>query len=239
MSVLYLFDIDGTLLRADGAGRRAFDRVMKLQFGMGDASQGIAFGGKTDRWLVNAVFVARLDRAASEPEIDAFIAAYLLFLDEELQSNPLRVLPDVVECLQWLQQLPDVKLGIATGNVRGGADIKLAQAGLQDFFEFGGYGCDSPHRPTLVRCALERGRALLPAHERAGATAIVVGDTVHDIAAARHIGADVCAVTSGGDSREILAAADVVFDRLGELAAWHRTRFGAQVGAEIPQPHRK
>ena len=31
MHVLYLFDIDGTLLRADGAGRRAFDRVMQAR----------------------------------------------------------------------------------------------------------------------------------------------------------------------------------------------------------------
>lgn len=232
MSVLYLFDIDGTLLRADGAGRRAFDRVMECQFGLVEASQGIAFGGKTDRWLVNAVFQARLERAASEPEIDAFIAKYLLLLDEELTIKPLRVLPDVVECLQWLQQLPGVKLGIATGNVRGGADIKLTQAGLGNFFEFGGYGCDSPHRPTLVRCALERGRALLPATQRAHATAIVVGDTVHDIEAARHIGAEVCAVTTGGDNRETLAAADVVFDRLGELLAWHSARFNCGISSQ-------
>ena len=234
MSVLYLFDIDGTLLRADGAGRRAFDRVMEQQFGLAEASAGIAFGGKTDRWLVNAVFVARLDRAASEPEIDAFIADYLLFLDEELSHKPLRVLPDVVECLRWLQQLPGVRLGIATGNVRGGAEIKLAQAGLQNFFEFGGYGCDSPHRPTLVACALARGRALLPATERDRATAIVVGDTVHDIEAARYIGADVCAVTTGGDSREILGAADVVFESLGELAGWHSARFGGEIPPGTP-----
>ncbi|MBP9089005.1 MAG: HAD family hydrolase [Kofleriaceae bacterium] len=231
MNMLYLFDIDGTLLRADGAGRRAINRVMQQQFGVADAAHGIAFGGKTDRWLVNAVFGARLNRAASELEIDTFIEAYLLLLDEELTRKPLWVLPDVVECLQWLQQLPGVKLGIATGNVRGGADIKLAQAGLLGFFEFGGYGCDSPHRPTLVRRALERGKALLPAAERDRVSAIVVGDTVHDIEAARHIGAHACAVTTGGDNRETLAAADVVFDRLGELAAWHGARFDCVIPA--------
>ena len=234
MTLLYLFDIDGTLLSAQGAGRRAFDRVMELQFGLTEASLGIAFGGKTDRWLVNAVFMACLNRAASEPEIDAFIAAYLLLLDQELTNQPLQVLPDVVECLQWLQQLPGVKLGIATGNVRGGADIKLAQAGLLSFFEFGGYGCDSPHRPTLVRCALERGRAMLPVPERDRAVAIVVGDTVHDIEAARHIGAHACAVTTGGDDRETLAAADIVFDRLNELAAWHGSLFGAEIPTRSP-----
>jgi phosphoglycolate phosphatase len=232
MAVLYLFDIDGTLLSAQGAGRRAFDRVMERQFGLTEASQGIAFGGKTDRWLVNAVFQARFDRPATEPEIDTFIDLYLLLLNEELTQQPLRVLPDVMECLHWLQQLPGVRLGIATGNVRGGADIKLAQAGLRSFFEFGGYGCDSPHRPTLVRCALERGRALLPAAERDQAVAIVVGDTVHDIEAARHIGAHACAVTTGGDDRETLAAADVVFDRLGELAAWHGARFDVVISSK-------
>ncbi|HPH67162.1 MAG TPA: HAD hydrolase-like protein [Kofleriaceae bacterium] len=225
MHVLYLFDIDGTLLRADGAGRRAFDRVMLAHHGIAQASHDIQFGGKTDRWLVDEVYQARLHRAARTAEVDAFIADYLVLLDEELQAKPLRVLPDVVACLRWLQQLPNVTLGVATGNVRRGAELKLAQAGLTDMFVFGGWGCDSADRPTLVQRAVERGRDLVPPAQRTNTFPIVVGDTVHDIAAARMAGAHACAVTTGGDSRSTLAAADVVFDGLGELPAWHAAKF--------------
>ena len=49
-------------------------------------------------------------------------------------------------------------LGVATGNVRAGADAKLAAAKLDAWFELGGYGCDSHVRAELVARAIERGR---------------------------------------------------------------------------------
>jgi phosphoglycolate phosphatase-like HAD superfamily hydrolase len=202
---------------------------MLAHHGIAQASHDIQFGGKTDRRLVDEVYQARLQRAASAAEVDNFIADYLVLLDEELRAKPLRVLPDVVACLRWLQQLPNVTLGVATGNVRRGAELKLAQAGLTDMFEFGGWGCDSADRPTLVQRAVERGRDLLPSDLRASAFPIVVGDTVHDITAARHAGAHACAVTTGGDSRSTLAAADVIFDRLGELPGWHAAKFPTEI----------
>ena len=63
----------------------------------------------------------------------------------------------------------------------------------------------------------------------AGDTAVVVGDTVHDVAAARACGARVVAVTTGADDRATLeaAGADVVFDGLAPLCAWHQATFAA------------
>ena len=46
--ILYLFDIDGTLLRARHAGRKAFDAVFAAQHGLDRARDGMQFGGKTD-----------------------------------------------------------------------------------------------------------------------------------------------------------------------------------------------
>ena len=63
----------------------------------------------------------------------------------------------------------------------------------------------------------------------AGDTAVVVGDTVHDVAAARACGARVVAVTTGADDRATLeaAGADVVFDGLAPRCAWHQATFAA------------
>ncbi len=111
------------------------------------------------------------------------------------------------------------RLGIATGNVREGADAKLAAAGLAGRFELGGYGCDAIVRADLVARAIERARESGEVSE-----VIVVGDTIHDIAAARACNATVCAVATGSDTADQLSHADVVFRSLAELPAWHEGR---------------
>lgn len=220
--IAYLFDIDGTLLRAGGAGSRSLAAVMRARYGVDDATAGIAFAGRTDGWIVDAIFTRALGRAPVAGEIEAVLTAYLDELVRELPTS-LRVLPDVDVALPWLAAQPRVRLGIATGNIAAGARAKLACAGLEHFFGFGGYGCDAVERPALVAAAKSRA-GLGP-----DGIAVVVGDTVHDVTAAHACGALAVAVTTGGDDRATLTAAgaDVVLDRLGELPAWHTARFGA------------
>ena len=101
----------------------------------------------------------------------------------------------------------------------------MMAAQLASWFEIetgvGGYACDSAVRSELVARAIERGR------ER-GATGevIVVGDTIHDISAARACKATVVAVTTGSDPADKLGHADAVMTSLAELPAWHAARFG-------------
>lgn len=221
MHVVYLFDIDGTLLHAHGSGRTAFDAVFAEQHGIANASEGIRYGGKTDPQIVNEIYAARLGRPATSDEHAAFIAAYLPRLRALLAVHPVEVLPGVHDALAFLRDRREVVLGVATGNVREGAAAKLGAAKLESWFKFGGYGCDSHVRAELVAKAAERGRA-----DREVREVIVVGDTIHDISAARACGATVCAVATGSDPAEALAHADVVFRSLVELPAWHSARFG-------------
>jgi len=221
MHVVYLFDIDGTLLHAHGSGRAAFDAVFVEQHGIPDASTGIRYGGKTDHQIIDEIFVARMGRRATAGERAAFIAAYLPKLHALLVEHPVEVLAGVHDALTYLAARPEVVLGIATGNVKEGAYAKLGAAQLERWFSFGGYGCDSHVRAELVAKAAERAK-----HERDVREVIVVGDTIHDIAAARAVGATVCAVATGSDPRDALAHADVVFESLIELPAWHAARFG-------------
>lgn len=221
MNVLYLFDIDGTLLHAHGSGREAFDAVFAAQHGIASASAGISYGGKTDGQLVDEIFTARLGRAATAAEHTAFLDAYLPLLQQQVTARGVDVLEGVVEALEWLSERPDVLLGVATGNVRAGAEVKLTAANLHGWFAFGGYACDSPLRAELVARGIERGRENRNVRE-----VVVVGDTIHDIAAARACGATVCAVTTGGYPAEKLAHADAVWSSMTELPAWHARRFG-------------
>ncbi|CAN5618080.1 HAD family hydrolase [soil metagenome] len=213
--VLYLFDIDGTLLDAHGSGRGSFDEVMLEHFGVARASEGIRYGGKTDHAIIQEIFEARLGRAATPAERAEFLAAYLPRLTAKLAAGGVKVLEGAVAALDWLA--PRVRLGVATGNIREGAEAKLAAAGLAGRFELGGYGCDSAVRSELVARAIERAGVF--------SEVIVVGDTIHDISAARACNATVCAVATGSDTAEALAHADVVFRSLTELPAWHAARY--------------
>jgi phosphoglycolate phosphatase-like HAD superfamily hydrolase len=221
VSVLYLFDIDGTLLHAHRSGRDAFDAVFAEHHGVANASEGVRYGGKTDPAIIDEIFVARLGRRPTEAEHAAFIDAYLPRLRALLASHGVDVLAGVIETLEFLAARPDVVLGIATGNVRPGADAKLAAGNLGHHFVLGGYGCDSHQRAELVAKAIARGRERGTVRE-----VVVVGDTIHDISAARACGATVCAVATGSDPADALAHADGVLASMHELPAWHAARFG-------------
>ena len=221
--ILYLFDIDGTLLRADGAGGRAFDRALVDVFALVDASRGIRFGGKTDYAILDEILLARRGEVASDHERERFIARYLPYLDDELQnSQGFRVLPGAFESLDYLATRNDVVIGVATGNVDAGAQAKLRRAGLHGRFALGGYGCDSHLRPRLVARAIERGRQHAGREPR---SVVVIGDTIHDISAARACDAVAVAVTTGADDAAALAHADFLWTSLHELPAWHATQF--------------
>jgi phosphoglycolate phosphatase-like HAD superfamily hydrolase len=219
--ILYLFDIDGTLIHAHGCGRNAFDAVFAEHHGVPDASAGIRYGGKTDPGIVDEIFRAKLGRGPSLDETAAFLDAYVPRLRALLEVQGVEVLAGVVDTLAYLAARANVVLGVATGNIRAGADAKLAAARLERHFVLGGYGCDSHLRAELVARAIERGRARGDVDE-----VVVVGDTIHDIAAARACGATVCAVATGSDPADALGDADAVLASMTELAAWHATRFG-------------
>lgn len=219
MPVLYLFDIDGTLLHAHRSGRDAFDAVFAEQHGVTNASEGIRYGGKTDPLIVEEIFVARLGRKPKSGELDAFLDAYLPRLSALLAEKGVEVLGGVIEALTYLRDRS--VLGVATGNVKRGAHAKLAAGQLDTWFVLGGYGCDSHVRAELVAKAIERGRELANVDE-----VVVVGDTIYDIAAARACNATVIAVATGSDPADKLGDADAVLGSMFELPAWHAARFG-------------
>lgn len=217
--ILYLFDIDGTLLHAHGSGRGAFDAIFAEHHGVTDASRGIRYGGKTDPAIVDEIFAARLGRAPTDRERAAFLDAYVPRLRALLANHGVEVLPGVHEAIAFLRDR-GARLGVATGNIREGAQAKLDAAGLGQAFELGGYGSDSHVRAELVAAAIRR------ATERGACTeVIVVGDTIHDISAARACGATVVAVATGSDTADALAHADAVLASMAELPAWHAARY--------------
>jgi phosphoglycolate phosphatase-like HAD superfamily hydrolase len=204
---LVLFDIDGTLLWGDGAARRAFEGALTEVFGSpGDPR--VRYDGKTDRQIARELMRAEgHDDAEIDRRLDATVAAYLARLRREVAAGERHFerLPGVAELLDALEPRDDVVLGLLTGNVAGGAAVKLASAGIDRArFRVNAFGCDAEHRPDLPAVAQRRARELLGV-ELAGGDLVVVGDTPADIHCARPLGARAVGVATGRYSVEELA----------------------------------
>src|SRR5262245_57308664 len=136
---ILLFDIDGTLIHTDGAGRRAIERAFETRFGRADACHGFSFAGMTDRAIVRQGLTA-IDMAASDADIDALMDLYLRHLPHEVAlASGYHVHRGIVPALDLARGRPGYATGLGTGNVREGARIKLTHAGIFDRFTFGGF----------------------------------------------------------------------------------------------------
>ena len=197
MVQLVLFDIDGTLIHTGGAGVKAFAKVFETEFNAVDGFDRVKFAGRTDVSLVRELF--QLYRIPVIPEnFERFFERYAFWLDELLRHGKMVLCPGVREFIRDLKALPNPPvLGLLTGNIRLGAEIKLRQAQLWDEFETGGFADDHEMRDQIAVAARDRGSRLL-GKALSGDEVVVVGDTVHDIRCGRAIGAKVLAVATGG-----------------------------------------
>src|SRR3954454_24206299 len=200
---LLLFDIDGTLIDAKGAGIRSLKSVLRRKFGLIDDLAGVEIAGRTDTGIVHQI-LRKQNIPVTEENTAAFLDDYLEFLAHELPQRQGRVLPGVAELLSRLQSRPQNVVALLTGNLRRGAELKLTHYGIWDFFEFGAFADDHHDRDCLGPFARERACA---AHslEFVAANIDVVGHTPHGIACGKAIGARTIAVTTGSFSREQLS----------------------------------
>ena len=230
---LILFDIDGTLLWTDGAGRRAIHRALLDELGTAGPIEGYRFDGKTDPQIVRELMeLAGHPECDSEDRISAVCTRYVELLTAELAkpTQATRVYPGIQDLLAALSPYEAegrALVGLLTGNVQHGAALKLRSAGL-DFerFAVGAYGSDSHYRPNLPAIAARRAEQRT-GRSFAGADIVIVGDTPDDVACARPMGARTVGVGTGHYSATQLrdAGATHAFDDLGDTAAVIRALF--------------
>jgi phosphoglycolate phosphatase-like HAD superfamily hydrolase len=158
--IIALFDIDGTLLRAGGAGRRSVELALDevLDDLDGNVSlHSVEFAGRTDPWIVRTALM-QYGVTADDALIHEVLRRYASHLPRELElARAFEVLPGVLALLSELSTRDDVVLGLGTGNTEPAAYAKLARGGLDSFFAFGGFGSDHTDRAELLRAGLKRG----------------------------------------------------------------------------------
>lgn len=201
--IVFAWDIDGTLISTGGVGRAALNAAFAQLYGVENAFVGVSFAGRTDPGICEQAFV-QAGVPATPENTEALFAAYLPLLEAGLaaKSDLMVIHPGVREAVAATDKLGTNAL--LTGNWRGGADRKLAAAGLAGFFEWGAFGDDSAVRNDLVPILVARARQ----HGCEASRVVVIGDTEADVACARAAGAVAVAVATGWRTREELERTD-------------------------------
>ncbi|PQO27685.1 HAD family hydrolase [Blastopirellula marina] len=190
-----LFDIDGTLINTGKAGKDAMVAAFLEAAEVTQLDHALHLSGKTDRGIFGELFDLH-GKALTEENWQHFIELYLARLEKNLPQRQGLVLEGVVALLAKLSQRDDVLLGLLTGNVERGANLKLIHYGIDHFFSFGGFGDLHPNRNDVARAALEAAEAYY-GHPISPRDVYVIGDTPNDILCAQAIGAQSVAVATG------------------------------------------
>ena len=202
-SMILLFDIDGTLILSDNAGRRAVERALLECFGIATAPR-VPYAGRTDQFIFRRLLTA----AGLAPSDENFLTlreAYVNHLPASLAEGRGQVLPGVESLLRRLATDQRCQLGLLTGNLPESALLKLQHFGLDHFFSFGVYGDHSEDRRDL---AFEASQIIAARFGLHSADSIwIIGDTQWDVLCGRHISARTLACCTGSENAEQLTAA--------------------------------
>lgn len=207
---LLLFDIDGTLIRPMGMGRRAFEQALRDLHGR-LPSEPFPYDGMLDTQIA-AQSLSSLGLAPTSSAVDRLLDRYLERLQDERPQDPAAFLCPGFPGL--LEQAPrrGHYLGLLTGNLREGARTKLGFVELSEYFRaagddgrlLGAFGGDAQQRWDLVAVAVARCERAYGRHFHASETWLV-GDSPRDVQAARTAGVRCAAVATGLASLQTLA----------------------------------
>ena len=188
--MLFLFDIDGTLLRNTPAHRMALCDAAEQIFGVAVEPTHLGkTAGITDTAIARRMLLqAGVTLDALSPGLPAFFAAAADAYDRHVPDDLRPYLtPHAIASLEWLVGNEAI-LGLVTGNIERIAWRKLAAARLDSYFAFGAFGDEAELRDELPPQAIERAERITSRHFALDEV-FVVGDSPADIAcgAASHI----------------------------------------------------
>lgn len=221
MKKLLLFDIDGTLIRSNGAGRLTLAYALNKRFGTAGPLEQYNMSGKTDPRIITDLLTAV---GITPKEIQKSLPAIYELMAEHGQDifaeKGITACVGIPELLAELNGREDVLLGLLTGNAQLTAPLKLVAAGIDPLqFRVGAYGSDAMDRNELPAIGMARANQLT-GDRFDGNNTIIIGDTPADILCARAGKATAVAVASGWHAAATLAEyrPDFLFDNFGDTS---------------------
>lgn len=220
-----LFDKDGTLFDFHATWSVwAYGVIAELA--MGDAglmermAQEIHYELAARRFRPTSPVIAGTNREAAECLGRALSGRMIEEIEEHLMlSSGVAPLVPAVPLAPYLDGLADqgLRLGVVTNDTEYGARAHLSAAGIMGRFDFiagfdSGYGAKPAPGPLL---AFAHAMSLEPAR------VVMVGDSTHDLIAARAAGMQCIGVLTGTATRtDLEALADVVLPDIGHIPGW-------------------
>ncbi len=203
--LLVLWDVDYTLLSADGLGTRLYEVVFRELYGR-ELPAVAPKAGRTDRAII-ADTLALAGLPAPRAQVDAFLAALARTVTDSSVRAQVRPMAGASDAIAALAS-PGIRQSVLTGNIRPLAALKLGLAGLGDHLDLdaGAYGDAHEVRAELVGVARSAAGELYRA-DFSGWSTVLVGDTPLDVEAALATGARAVAVATGSYSAAELTAA--------------------------------
>src|SRR5260370_26006729 len=201
-SRVLLWDLDGTLVHGKRYGVFKDYTVPMLEavFGTAGSLRGMIVSGMTDLQIVEE---SLRDKGITRAHINARKEELLRCYMEQMKratgngNQIIEAMPGAREVLQRIEEHPRYQSALLTGNIEPAAYLKLEITGLSQLFRLpGAFGDDSFDRRDLPALAAQRINNHLGVDFQPEQF-IVIGDTPHDIACARHFGAPVLAVATG------------------------------------------
>ena len=219
MPKLVLFDIDGTLIRDDGAAREAFAEAIREVFDYEEPLARFDFSGRTDPQITFMILEETgIEKDRVEQGLESLWTHYLAGLEKRVSRECVHVMPGVERLLDALEDHGDVTLALLTGNIEPGARIKLSPHDLNRYFPFGAFGSDSPRREDLPPIAVARAEQH-NGQRFAERDVVIIGDSIYDVRCGVPHGAKSIAVATGVTAAEKLRAEhpDYFFDTLEDV----------------------
>ena len=193
-----IWDIDGTLLRTNGAAAIPFAKAVSDFAGVNIEIDRKTLSGFTDYEI--AMHLLESHNISFKMEnITEILYQYVRNLPASLEIIGVDLINSIDQVLRKLHQLPNMDLLIGTGNCLAGARVKLEHAKLKKFFLDENIYCSSEldwNRDMVI----QKAKNSLLENE----VGIVIGDSPRDIKSAMQSGLSVIAVPTGAHTRDEL-----------------------------------
>ncbi len=217
--MLFLFDIDGTLISPGPSARKAINKAIEKFTGIPPNLQIKDVAGMTDRLIVKNALVKHGMNGNPTEVINNIINDYLtLFENTYLDSKEAFVFEDALKLVHKVKE-KRFPLGLLTGNVKRGAQIKLGRFDLMKHFSFGAFGDEGETRNDLPIVARSRAHEVLDKNYEFDEI-VLVGDTPEDAIAAKVNGCKSIVVCRRHEWYDdiVKAGADLIVENLDDPA---------------------
>lgn len=211
MDYLLIWDVDGTLIKMKGIGKKSLDKAFYELYSIENAFSNIDMAGRLDKVILEEAFrVHNLDKGS----LAKFREKYAEVLEVEVKKIKTSIAcPGIIELLEALSEKENIYNVIGTGNMEKGARSKLSIDNLNRFFPLGAFSEEETERWQLIEKAISNAKDYFGIDFK-NENIYVIGDTPRDIECGKKLKVKTIGVATGSYTCDDLLAcgADYVFE---------------------------